>query len=117
MHKRSGEFTASERRKHIEDEASFKATVLGEFKFAREQRTEDKKDINDRFDRMEKKHTDTYTAVFEKIEKNGKAIAVNATNIGNVQKKSAGIGGASGLGGGAIILFLKELYSSFTSGN
>lgn len=79
--KKNGDLTAGERRKHIEEEASFKATVLGEFKFAREQRTTDKKDFTDRFNRMEKKHTETYTNVFEKIELNGKAIIANQTNI------------------------------------
>lgn len=109
--------TEVERRKHIEDEASFKATVLGEFRFAREQRTEDKKDFKDRFDNMEKKHTDTYTSVFDKIGTNAGDIKTNKANIANNAKKTAGIGGASGVGGGAIILFLKEIYNSFASGN
>ena len=84
--------------------------MLGEFKFAREQRTEDKKDFTDRFDRAEKKHTDTYTSVFEKIEENGKQIATNTANIKTNAKKTAGIGGASGLGGSAIMMALKEFF-------
>ncbi len=109
------ELTAAERKKHIEEEATFKATVLSEFKFAREQRQEDKKDLGTKFDRMEKKHTETYISVFEKIEKNGKAIIANQTNIENavknidsMKKKSAILGGGSGLGGGAIMLAIKE---------
>ena len=96
---------------------AFQEVVLNNFNTASEQRKEDKKDIHKRMDRMEEKHTETYSSVFNKIEENGKAIATNTANIKTNQKKSAGIGGASGLGGGAIILFLKELYSSFTSGN
>ena len=110
MPKKNGDLTAGERRKHIEDEASFKATVLGEFKFAREQRTEDKKDFTDRFDKMEKKHTDTYISVFDKIGASEKKIAKNEANIKNIAKKTAGIGGASGLGGSVIMMTLKEFF-------
>ena len=59
---------------------------------------------------MEKKHTKTYTDVFEKIEDNGKQIATNTANIKNVQKKSAGIGGASGIGASAMMMALKEFF-------
>ena len=66
---------------------------------------------------MREKHTDTYKDVFTLIGKNAKSIATNAANIKNNQKKSAGIGGASGLGGGAIILGIKEFWNTFIEGN
>ena len=88
------------------------------------QREEDKKDItakfdkmDTKFDKMEKKHTETYINVFDKIGENVGKIATNAANIKNNQKKSAGIGGASGLGGGAIILAAKEFWNTFIEGN
>ena len=110
MPKKNGDFTAAERRAHIEGEASFKTTVLNEFKFAREQRTEDKRDFKDRFDKMEEKHTDTYKDVFGKIEDNGKDIATNTANIKTNAKKTAGIGGVSGLTGSGIMMALKEFF-------
>ena len=60
---------------------AFQEVVLNNFHTASEQRKEDKKAIHTRIDRMEDKHTQTYISVFEKIEKNGKAIIANQTNI------------------------------------
>ena len=103
---------------------AFQEVVLNNFKNATDQRKEDKKDIHTRIDRMEKKHTETYTAVFKDIRENGEAIITNQTNIENavksidgMKKKSAGIGGASGLGGGAMILAAKEFWNTFVKGN
>ena len=73
--------------------------------------------MDTKFDKMEKKHTETYTNVFNKIGESVGNIATNAANIKNNQKKSAGIGGASGLGGGAIILGIKEFWNTFIEGN
>ena len=102
---------------------AFQEVVLNNFHTASEQRKEDKKDFSEKFIRMEKKHTDTYTAVFKDIRENGEAIIANQTklegldeDVSAMKKKSAVIGSGSGLGGGAIILALKEIWNSFSEG-
>ena len=102
---------------------TFQEVVLSKFDTATDQRKEDKKDIDLKFVRMEKKHTETYSAVFKDIRDNGEAIIANQTNIENVskdidgiKKKSALLGGGSGLGGGAMILVVKEFWNSFVEG-
>lgn len=102
---------------------AFQEVVLNNFANASNQRKEDKKDFNERFNRMEKKHTETYTAVFKDIRSNGEAIITNQTKLEGVdkdidamKKKSALLGGGSGLGGGAMILAVKEIWNSFLEG-
>ena len=108
---------SAERERHIEGEAAFKATVLNEFKNAKDQRKEDKKDINKRIDDMKVKHTDTYKDVFTLIGKNATQIATMVervdgvkediqldvkTSIGNLETDVKKVGRKSGTYAGVI---------------
>jgi len=122
--------TEAERRKHIEEEATFKATVISSLEFAKESRERETKAINDRIERGEKHHTTIYGKLFDELKADRIIMTANQVNIENVLKdikddvkpsiatletdaKKSALklgGGAGGLGAG-IIIAIKELWS------
>lgn len=79
------ELSPAERKKHIEDEATFKQKVLSGLEYAKESRERDTQSIHSRIERMETKHTDTYKDVFTLIGKNATQIATMAERVEGVK--------------------------------